>query len=488
MVPTIRDAYAEATTQPPARLALVIGNGSYAYNSSLPNALSDAKRMAAKLGSMGFEMDSKTFDLGQKDLAKVVAAFGEKLRAAGKNTVGFFYYSGHAAQDALGVNYLLPIDAKADTPNAVHSVGTPLQLLIQAMEDADNPVNIVIIDACRDWFESDRKKFPKDPKGLHDMGLHASCLIAYATRSNDTAKEGGNVDSSPYSHRLLEALDQQASDPIVLLLDDVKSRVYSDTDAGQYPLLVDGLTVSGRWSMGSGALINVAAKPEPPGAVVVSGSFLAQLDRKKLLKYCRNKVSFVDALLARRDVLTKYEINSPIRFAYFLSAIAHETGGFQIQEERFGFSVSGLQKQWPKEVTDQKIAQRIVGRPEAVASFVYANRLGNGPPETGDGWKYRGRGQLFVIGKGNYQKFGDMINVNLVDAPDLANDLEIGYAIAAAIWYTAKCNDTADADNLQDTTIRFRGVYNHVQDRQIWLRQAKQMFGVPGSSNAASRP
>lgn len=479
MLPLLAPSIGGASAEAPARLALIIGNGTYAYNDSLPNALSDAKKLADKLGSMGFAVESNTIDLGQERLHQTVLAFGDKLRASGQNTIGFFYYSGHAAQDTFGVNYLLPVDAKAQTPNAVRLVGTPLQLLIKAMEDTNNPINIIVLDACRDWFRHDRPRDQKDPRGLHDMGLHSSLLIAYATRSNDTAREGGNADSSPYSRRLLEALDQQANDPIVLLLDDVKGRVYSDTDAGQYPLLVDGLTVSGRWSMGSSVLSDVPDRPQPSGVQVATASFLAQLDKQKLMPFFRNKETFVDALLARRDVLARYEINTSTRLAYFLASIAHETGGFQLQEERFGFSAVALQKRWPREVVNQQVAANLAKQqPDVVASFVYANRFENGPAASRDGWNYRGRGLLFIVGKSNYRKYGDMIGVDLVGSPDLANDLGIGYSVAAAIWFSVKSNEAADADDLKTATIRFRGVYNNQRDRQLWLAQAKRTLGI----------
>lgn len=469
-----------AGAEAPERLALVIGNGSYLYNDPLPNAISDARKLATMLPRFGFSVDTDTFDLGKEKLLDVITSFGNKLRSKGQNLVALFYYAGHAAQDNSGVNYLLPVDAKADTPDDVRSVGAPMQLIMQAMEDADNPINIVVLDACRDWFKNDTAHV--DPKGLHDMGLHASMIIAYATRADDTAKEGSGLDSSPYSRRLLEAFEKQSSDPFVLLLDDVKSKVYSDTDAGQYPLLVDGLTVSGRWSLASKALNTVPDKPQPVGVQIPQASFLALLDQQKLTTFFRNKQTFIDSFLASRDVLEKFGINTPLRLAHFLGAIGHETGGFQLQEEKFGFHPDALLQRWPKEMKNQTVARQVAAKGvEYVADFVYANRLGNGSVQSGDGWRYRGRGLLFIVGKGNYRKYGQMIGVDLVAAPDLANDLEIGFATAAAYWSTVGSNKAADADDLRRATILFRGLYNKDEARKIWLKQAKIAVGLNDS-------
>jgi len=67
----------------------------------------------------------------------------------------------------------------------------------------------------------------------------------------------------------------------------------------------------------------------------------------------------------------------------------------------------------------------LVRNPERLANTVYADILGNGGPETGDGWRYRGNGLVQLTGKDNFRRFGDMIGVDLVAEPEKALDLDI---------------------------------------------------------------
>jgi len=460
----------------PLRLALVIGNGHYAFNDPLPNALSDARKLAEQLTRMGFTVQQETYDLDKDHLSKAVTDFSTRLRESGPNSVGFFYYAGHAAQDSFGVNFMLPVNAQARDPDDVRAEGTPLQPLLQAMEDANNPVNIVVLDACRSWYPSDSKA--KDPKGLHDMGQHASMLIAYATRANDTADEGAAATSSPFSRRLIEALQRHPGDPIVLMFDDVKTLVYTDTDAGQAPLLVNGLTISGRWSFKSGAFADVANNPKPTGSAKAISRFLASLDRARLVKFFRGRESLADALLKQRDVLERFEIDTPDRLAYFLGSIAFETGGFKYSEEKFGFSAEALRRTWPQRVKTDGQARQLAGDPVAIANVIYANKLGNGSPESGDGWRFRGRGVygFFITGRLNYQHFGKVVGIDLLAAPELVNDLEIGLAVSAAVWHDYKANAGADANSVEQVMHRLRTPNSpaQVKARSIWVESARR--------------
>lgn len=84
----------------------------------------------------------------------------------------------------------------------------------------------------------------------------------------------------------------------------------------------------------------------------------------------------------------------------FLAQIAVESAELNTLVENLNYSAEGLLKTWPKRFTPE-LASMLARRPVDIANYVYANRLGNGPPESGDGWEYRGRGLIQVTGKTN---------------------------------------------------------------------------------------
>ena len=70
-------------------------------------------------------------------------------------------------------------------------------------------------------------------------------------------------------------------------------------------------------------------------------------------------------------------------------------------------------------MTPTAVANSIAGKPELIANMVYSSRMGNGPAESGEGWKYRGRGLKQLTGKDNYTRCGQSLGIDLVGNPDL---------------------------------------------------------------------
>jgi formylglycine-generating enzyme required for sulfatase activity len=183
----------------PERLALVIGNAAYGTDlGPLRNPVNDAEDMAALLGQLGFTVTLVT-NTTLQHMQEAIAAFSQQLR---QGKLGLFYYAGHGVQ-VNGVNYLIPIGARlvkaADAK--VHTVAA--EQVLNSMEEAGNPTNIVILDACRNNpFPS---RWPAARPGLAPMAAVRGALIAYATAPGAVAADG-NGRNGTYTKYLLHTL------------------------------------------------------------------------------------------------------------------------------------------------------------------------------------------------------------------------------------------------------------------------------------------
>ncbi len=140
------------------------------------------------------------------------------------------------------------------------------------------------------------------------------------------------------------------------------------------------------------------------------------------------------------------------RAACFLSTCAVESK-FTKLVENMNYSAKRLSEVWPKRFRGEdgkpnNLALKIANNPEAIANVVYANRMGNGPAETGDGWRFRGRGYIHLTGKDNYKRYGEYLGLDLENNPDLAEKEEIAAEIAAEFWHRSDLNEAADVLDL----------------------------------------
>ena len=99
---------------------------------------------------------------------------------------------------------------------------------------------------------------------------------------------------------------------------------------------------------------------------------------------------YLDALNSQ---LAKFNINTPLQIAHFIAQIAHESGSFKYKVENLNYSAKALRAVFGKYFETNEIAENYARKPEQIANVVYANRMGNGPIDSGDGWKYRDRAQ-----------------------------------------------------------------------------------------------
>lgn len=183
-------------------------------------------------------------------------------------------------------------------------------------------------------------------------------------------------------------------------------------------------------------------------------------------------------------VLPEFEINTPYRKAHFLAQLAHESGGLKYVEENLNYSAQGLRSIFGKYFPTMEMAEQYARKPEKIANKVYANRMGNGDEQSGDGWKYRGRGLIQLTGKSNYQRFGQEYSLDSENNPDLLLDPEVALISACWYWKRNKLNNYADADDIHMVTKRINGGTNGILHRQQYLESFKKVFELLDKTNA----
>jgi caspase domain-containing protein len=226
---------ARADTDP--RLALIIGNGAYTNVTALDNPINDADLMAESLRKVGFDVTLIT-DATQNELIRAISNFGRKLREAGDDATGLFYYAGHGVQ-SFGTNYLLPVDIDIQDAADLSLVGVPAHAVLRQMFSARNQTNIFILDACRN------NPFVSIPdlsdNGLAEMKAPTGTYLAYSTAPGEIAVDGVG-SNSPFTEALAQRLPTPGV-PIEALFKDVRVEVLAETGGLQTPWDTSSLTV-----------------------------------------------------------------------------------------------------------------------------------------------------------------------------------------------------------------------------------------------------
>ena len=215
------------------RVALVVGNSTYAHIGRLPNPDNDAADMSAALRRLGFEVTTE-LDADRVELTEALRRFTR--RSAGAD-VSLVFYAGHGIE-MDGVNYLVPVDARLERDVDVRFETVTVDDLLVSTTGAS--LRLVILDACRNnplARSMQRTAASRTVSGgsfadLNEDLLGDETLVAYAAAAGTTAADGRGRNS-PYTAALLEQLEQPLE--IGLLFRRVRARVLASTNGAQRP-------------------------------------------------------------------------------------------------------------------------------------------------------------------------------------------------------------------------------------------------------------
>ena len=196
---------------------------------------------------------------------------------------------------------------------------------------------------------------------------------------------------------------------------------------------------------------------------------------------------FVDALNAAME---QFGIDTTARQAPFIAQAIHESLGLTRMTENLNYSPASLIATFNSR-SAQRFSQGtalLYGRTEAhpanqqmIANTAYANRMGNGSVESGDGWRYRGRGPGQLTGKSNYEKCGAALGLDLVNCPDLVAQPDVGCLAFAWFWACgnrtgASLNILADSGRIDTISRAINGGDNGLLERKNLTDRTREVL------------
>lgn len=172
----------------------------------------------------------------------------------------------------------------------------------------------------------------------------------------------------------------------------------------------------------------------------------------------------------------------------WLANLCHESAAFTRLSENMNYSAKRLAQVWPtRYAVDPKaidrqpneLAHRLAFKPEALANDVYARRMGNGEPASGDGWLFRGRYPVQLTGRENYTLCGYGTGLAMLADPDIhLLSIPAMGRISAWFWWHKQLNHFAEQGDFGAVVKAWNGGHIGIEDRIAWHKRAMDALGV----------
>lgn len=189
---------------------------------------------------------------------------------------------------------------------------------------------------------------------------------------------------------------------------------------------------------------------------------------RKILPSCKNPNTIANAI---NEFCPKYGITDKDDIRRFIAQAGHESGSFNIMSENLNYSADGLRKIFPKYFASITQANAYARQPVKIANRVYANRMGNGPESSGDGYKFRGAGFIQLTGKINHTNFAKYIGKNLSESLNYVRTLTGAMESACYFW---KKNGLSSVKDFTTLTKKINGGTNGLADRKAIYERARK--------------
>lgn len=179
-----------------------------------------------------------------------------------------------------------------------------------------------------------------------------------------------------------------------------------------------------------------------------------------------------------RAACKRWGIDTLREVASFLANIGVESRGLTRLEENLNYSAKRMAEVWPgrfavnpkaamKARQPNALAKSLANNPEKLANYVYANRMGNGPPESGDGWRHRGYGPKQLTGKTNHSLFAEAAGIPLAAVPAYLQTRDGGMMSAGWFWFDNGMDALAATAGVEDDRQRINGGQTGVDEVRV---------------------
>ena len=190
----------------------------------------------------------------------------------------------------------------------------------------------------------------------------------------------------------------------------------------------------------------------------------------------------------------RFGIVTPVRIVGYLAQIAHESDECRRLEENLNYRAERLVEMsqpgraWAGRFPTLADAKPYAHAPQALANHVYASRMGNRGPGSGDGWKHRGSGLIQLTGHDNFKEASDALGIDFLANPELLRKPgEPAAMVAGWFWWRRGCNELADAcgldlddvaimDPLKALTRKVNGKTEGLKERLVYWRRGRDGY------------
>jgi len=197
---------------------------------------------------------------------------------------------------------------------------------------------------------------------------------------------------------------------------------------------------------------------------------------EQLQKILPNNENIQDWHEVIENNLPNYDINTIFRVSAFLAQCSHESAEFTRITENLNYKAGSLLKIFPRHFSDLDEANEYAHNQEKIANRIYADRMGNGSEDSGDGWKFKGRGLIQLTGRDNYQKFADFLQMSVDDVPNYLESFEGALVSACWFWNIKDLNILADSEDIESITKKINGGLLGQDDRQNKYEKYKEIL------------